>query len=72
MGMVTGDIKVAVLIRTTGASCTYTGTPTEMIKAIEYPLTSDVNLVPTSLATYDSSDTSDTNCPLNMVLMYGE
>ena len=58
------------MIRASSASCTYSGTPEQVIKAIEYPLTSPVSFVGTSLATYSSSDTSDTNCPLNQLIQY--
>jgi len=58
------------LIRASSASCTYSGTPAQVIKAIEYPLTSDLSLAPSSLATYSSSDTSATNCPLNQLIYY--
>ena len=58
------------MIRASSASCTYSGTPAQVIKAIEYPLTSDVSIAASSLATYSSSDTSATNCPLNQLIFY--
>ena len=58
------------MIRASSASCTYSGTPEQVIKAIEYPLTSAVSFVGSSLATYGSSDNSATNCPLNQLIQY--
>jgi hypothetical protein len=41
-----------------------------MIKAIPFPVETALKIVPTSEATYSSTDSSDTSCPLNHALKY--
>lgn len=65
VGGVSAEINVKALVRTSGASCTYSSTPASVTHAIAHPITTTVNVAPDAKVTFASSDPGATACPLN-------
>lgn len=65
VGGSSAEINVKALVRTPGASCTYSSTPASVTHAIAAPITTTVDIAPNAKVTFSSSDPGEKACPLN-------